>query len=291
MIKSKVILKKAFIIYEAIIILFFSFSVSSSHTEAVSLDSNYEAATPYVSVSYCAGSPGDGRTYCRRNCTSYVAYKLATLGVTSPHYQLNGNGNQWRDRTAAKGIPHGSTPKVGAVAYWNSGGNGYGHVGWVESVNSDGSVNTSNYNGLTGSFYRQSSARPEGYIYFSNVDTTNPYQQSSGTPDIYAINRRDAGSGKTAYHVINGANPSQFLRNAGTVLHQTDSNWDFDVADYNKDGTPDIYAINRRDAGSGKTAYHVINGANPSQFLQNTPTILHQTDFLFSFIVYNFDNM
>lgn len=55
------------------------------------------------------------------------------------------------------------------MAYWNSGGGDYGHVGWVDSVNSDGSVNTSNYNGLTEEFYKQNSARPDGYIYFSNV--------------------------------------------------------------------------------------------------------------------------
>jgi hypothetical protein len=48
-------------------------------------------------------------------------------------------------------------------------------------VNTDGSVNTSNYRGDTETFYTQSSARPEGYIYFSNVGAGGVSLLSNGS--------------------------------------------------------------------------------------------------------------
>ena len=163
------IIKRTIILYSVLFMAGYGLLFGIMHAFAINLDPSYEAGTPSVVVGYCGGSPGDGRSYCRRNCTSYVAYKLASLGVSPAHYMNNGNGKDWDDSARAKGISIGSAPKVGAVAYWNSGGGDYGHVGWVDSVNGDGSVNTSNYNGLTEEFYKQNSARPDGYIYFSNV--------------------------------------------------------------------------------------------------------------------------
>ena len=99
-----------------------------------------------------------------------------------------------------------------------------------------------------------------------------------GTPDIYAINRRDTGSNSTAIHIINGANPHQFIQQSATGLNATNENWDFSLADYNRDGNLDVYAINRQDTGSNSTAVHVLNGNNLNQFLLQTGTVLHKTD-------------
>jgi surface antigen len=278
--------KRVGLLYLVALVAVYLLFVSVIGAKAVSLDPAYEAGTSYeYGVSWCGGGPGDYRSYCRRNCTSYVAYMLAAIGVSEVHYRNNGNGKDWVYRAQAKGIPTGTIPKVGAVAYTTTGGSGFGHVAWVDSVNTDGSVNTSNYRGDTESFYTQSSARPEGYIYFSNVGQVG----GNGTNDLFAINRKDGGSGKTSFHVINGANPSQFLKHSATALHQTDANWDFDFEDYNKDGMPDLFAINRRDAGSGKTALHVINGANPSQFLYQGATALQQTDANWDFDIEDFN--
>lgn len=108
--------------------------------------------------------------FCRRNCTSYVAYRLNRAGIGFTNYykdQRWGHARNWDDVARRVGIPTGTTPRVGAVAYWNQPyGGGYGHVAWVEGVNADGSVRTSNWNGLTEKPYRRSSARPHGYIYF-----------------------------------------------------------------------------------------------------------------------------
>ncbi len=163
------LVRRVGIMYLVLLMAGYMFMISAIGVKAISQDLGYEVNTISENVNWCGGGPADGRTYCRRNCTSYVAYKLWAAGVDVGHYTHNGNGKDWADRARAKGISTGTTPKIGAVAYWTTGGGGYGHVGWVDVVNSDGSVNTSNYNGLTESFYTQDSARPEGYIYFSNT--------------------------------------------------------------------------------------------------------------------------
>ncbi len=258
----------------------------TTEVNAIFLDTSYESGTGYqTGIGWCQGGPGDFRTYCRRNCTSYVAFRLASSGVSPDHYQNNGNGKDWANNARTKGITTGTEAKVGAVAHWASGGGGYGHVAYVESVNVDGSANTSNYNGLTEEFYTQTNVRAESYIYFSNVGKNN----KDGTLDLFAVNRKDGGSGKTSFHVVNGANPGQFLFHGATALHQTDQNWSFELEDYNKDGVLDLFAINRRDVGSGKTAFHVINGANPGQFLRQTSTALQQTDANWDFDIEDFN--
>lgn len=112
---------------------------------------------------------------------------------------------------------------------------------------------------------------------------------ADGVPDLVAINRADAGSNSTAFFVISGANPNVYLASSGTVLHQTNAAWDFSVADWNRDGTPDIVAIDRADAGSNSTAFFVINGASPSTFIASSGTVLHQTGSEWSFDVLDWD--
>jgi hypothetical protein len=44
------------------------------------------------------------------------------------------------------------------------------------------------------------------------------------------------------------------MQSTAAVLHPTDANWDFEVADYNRDGRPDVYAVNRQDWNAVSTA-------------------------------------
>jgi hypothetical protein len=84
---------------------------------------------------------------------------------------------------------------------------------------------------------------------------------SDGRPDIFVILKTGA-SGKTEVHILNGANSYQtFSFNGATILSSTgsDEKWNFKVGDYNGDGTPDIYAINRQGA-SGRTEISVMDG-------------------------------
>ncbi len=74
-----------------------------------------------------------------RNCTDYVQWKESTIGVTVPSNW--GNGGQWYDNAPAS--ERSTTPKAwdAAVVPGNP-----GHVAFVESVNSDGTITVSEYN-------------------------------------------------------------------------------------------------------------------------------------------------
>lgn len=75
--------------------------------------------------------------YAYRNCTDYVAWRTGAPGGL-------GNAKSWDDRAPAYGLQVSSTPRVGAAAVSNAGY--YGHVMYVEAVNSDGSIIISDYN-------------------------------------------------------------------------------------------------------------------------------------------------
>ena len=81
-----------------------------------------------------------GGSYGRGQCTQWAWYKRQDLPNTL------GNANTWAKRAAAIGYTVNHTPSAGAIFQTPSGV--YGHVGYVESVNSDGSiiVTEMNYN-------------------------------------------------------------------------------------------------------------------------------------------------
>lgn len=80
----------------------------------------------------------------QRQCVSYTAWKVSASGRHMPNWGGRGNANQWDDNARAAGIPVDSNPRVGDVAVRNRGT--YGHVMYVEAVNSDGSIDISQYN-------------------------------------------------------------------------------------------------------------------------------------------------
>lgn len=79
-----------------------------------------------------------------RQCVSYAAYKVASTYGNMPYWGGKGNANQWADNARDAGIPTSTIPKAGAVGVQYSGS--YGHVAWVESVNSDGTLTISQFN-------------------------------------------------------------------------------------------------------------------------------------------------
>lgn len=103
--------------------------------------------------------------FTQRQCVSFAAWRLAQHGDT-----ISNDGNAWGsayswDEGARKlGFPVTSKPRVGAIAQWNAHedsayyapgsatangtftAGGYGHVGWVKQVYSDGSVLIEQYN-------------------------------------------------------------------------------------------------------------------------------------------------
>jgi surface antigen len=110
------------------------------------------------------------------NCTNYVAYvEQMVNGASAPSYLL-GNAYQWGPNASAHGNPPDSTPKPGAVAWWdqNAGRGPLGHVAYVESVNTDGSITVSQDVANTGPFSWEtlsagSSRWPTGFIHFKDL--------------------------------------------------------------------------------------------------------------------------
>ncbi len=116
---------------------------------------------------YASDSTGglDAWGFTRRQCVSYVAWRLAQAGAALSNPRDGwGSAYNWDETARRLGRKVGSTPFVGAVAQWNAGessavyapgssrpggrftAGGYGHVGYVTAVYADGSVQVAQYN-------------------------------------------------------------------------------------------------------------------------------------------------
>lgn len=107
-----------------------SYGVSSANAFASTIiPSNYNAKA--------------GNAYAWGNCTWYVYNLRPDIG------SFWGNASSWAVSARAAGYRVDGTPTVGSIAQWNpyaSGHSGYGHVAYVESVNSDGTITISEMN-------------------------------------------------------------------------------------------------------------------------------------------------
>lgn len=101
---------------------------------------------------YFSGSAWDPWGYGFRNCTSWVAYKLAADGKSG--FGGLGNANQWPGSAKARGfsVSYGSGAKAGDAVVNPNGF--YGHVMYAEAVLDDGRVVVSDYNRAGDGLYR-----------------------------------------------------------------------------------------------------------------------------------------
>jgi YD repeat-containing protein len=99
---------------------------------------------------------------------------------------------------------------------------------------------------------------------------------SDGRLDLFKIQKQPTGSGKTEVHILSGTdNFKTVLGDYATGLGLTDDNWDFQIADYNRDGKVDLVGFAKENTGTRSTEVHVLNGADGFQtFLQQTGTIV-----------------
>jgi surface antigen len=107
-----------------------------------------------------------------RECVSYAAWMVASTGNYMPYWGRQGVGNagQWIADAESDGIPVSRTPKAGDIAILPATGPGgispVGHAMYVMSVNSDGSINVSEYNArVTGGFDEAFNINPSYYYY------------------------------------------------------------------------------------------------------------------------------
>ncbi|HVI69092.1 MAG TPA: LysM peptidoglycan-binding domain-containing protein [Magnetospirillaceae bacterium] len=85
-----------------------------------------------------------GNGYVRGYCTAYAYDRRAQLG--RPIGGNWGNAATWASYARADGFEVNKTPRAGAVFQQGGGWSGLGHVGVVERVNDDGSINVSEMN-------------------------------------------------------------------------------------------------------------------------------------------------
>ncbi|MBA3758674.1 CHAP domain-containing protein [Candidatus Saccharibacteria bacterium] len=111
---------------------------------------------------YFNGGPWDVWGYGYRNCTSWVAYKLAAEGKSGFSYL--GNAADWPSGAAARGlrVSYGSGAQVGDAAVNPNGY--YGHVMYVEAILPDGRVVVSDYNRLGDGLYRGPDGNSAGVL-------------------------------------------------------------------------------------------------------------------------------
>jgi peptidoglycan hydrolase CwlO-like protein len=95
-----------------------------------------------------------------RECVSYVAWKVNSVGRHMPHWggdythHRGGNAYRWIDnadidhirRTGSAPSPGAWRPGIAVVWDTDDGVGSYGHVAYLDSVNSDGSIEVSQYN-------------------------------------------------------------------------------------------------------------------------------------------------
>ncbi len=156
---------------------------------------------PYKNGSICqtdgTGCVIDSWSFYQRQCTSYAAWRVNTNHNSnsffvntmfgSSDFNRFSDGGHWDN--AVENATQSSTkfyvdtvPAVGSIAVWdpNSTVGGvhsigiHGHVAYVESVNTDGSVNVSEYNYNGDSNYgTRSNTRANHYIHFNSAVNSN----------------------------------------------------------------------------------------------------------------------
>lgn len=113
-------------------------------------------------------------------------------------------------------------------------------------------------------------------------------------PDLWVMHRWDSAN-FSAFRIMDGAAPQYLIADKITALPLYDNSVSFAVADYNRDGTPDLWAINPRDTGKNSVSVQIVNGANPKQVLaySGTPISLQPqtSDLIYAAADYNLDGL
>lgn len=126
------------------------------------------------------------------NCTGYVHGRWLELGVNPVNLSLANARYYWYNQ--GDGYQRGQTPQLGAVACWDGGSDGAGHVAIVEEITGPNSYKISNsaynsyyfqYQTVTNNVF-QSNYTFQGFIYC-------PLSWDTDVLDIYLMKRKRKG--------------------------------------------------------------------------------------------------
>lgn len=139
--------------------------------------------------------------YGGHNCTNYAAYRLIKNGVDASYLRGQGNAFQWGPVAADHGFPPDKSPRPGDIAWFSESSGvstgGFGHVAYVESVNSaNGTVRVSEDNSGGDFDWRDYQiADVTGFIHFGDGGSVSNRPLIWGLTTTGAV-RRYKGSGQ-----------------------------------------------------------------------------------------------
>lgn len=115
----------------------------------------------------------DAWGFLTRECTSYAAWYLNVMEGKDFVNTRPGSGSayNWPNLARDQGLTVSSSPRVGAAISWAAGSltSSWGHVAIVEAVNSDGTIDISEYNWIKYSYSYRSHVRPGDYGSYSYI--------------------------------------------------------------------------------------------------------------------------
>jgi Astacin (Peptidase family M12A) len=129
------------------------------------------------------------------------------------------------------------------------------------------------------SMYSNTSFKMQTGSVLHETDSTFEFCLASNG-DLFAIKKSGTGSNSTEVHILSAAsNYQSFSLQTGSVLHETDSTFEFCLA-----SNRDLFAIKKSKTGSNSTEVHILSAAsNYQSFSLQTGSVLHETDSTFEF--------
>lgn len=160
----------------------------------------------------------------------------------------------------------------------------------------DGVTNSTSVNVVSGvnpqsTLLNSSTGMPQQPAYLNTAFAAADYDDDK-VPDLWVIHRLD-GAGMTALRIMWGADLRYLILDEITALPAYDNSVSYAAADYNRDGTPDLWAIVPRDPNKSGVAVRVVSGKSLTTTLVDATTALPKqgvyTDVNFAVADYNTD--
>lgn len=104
--------------------------------------------------------------------------------------------------------------------------------------------------------------------------------------DLWVIKKSNTGSNKVEVHILSGSAKFQkYILQVATDLALSGDDYDYGAGDFDRDNVLDLYAIKKKNTGTGSTEVHILNGATKFRFYlvqTGTPLPMAMNDFTFS---------